>query len=294
MTHWKIIGKSIIKAGNDFIEDDCTNLSASLSYFTLFALPSFLLIIVYICSIFFAEEVVNGKLYFQLSQFIGNTAAKQINEVMTHINVFENRGFGAIVAGCILVFGASGIFAQIQTSVNRIWNVHNPKEGFLIFLRKRLFSFSIILGLGFLLLVSLTINMIFDLVFKDALSVFSFSKGFLAFIQVAIVYISTVGLFFIIMHILPDIKIPYKYSLSGSVFTAFLFILGKYIISMYISYSNTDESYGAAASVVVILIWVYYSACILFFGVEFTKAIYQAFNPGKEPKTEVPGAYIEA
>lgn len=288
MDKWKIIGKSIVKAGNDFIDDDCTNLSASLSYFTLFALPSFLLIIVYTCSVFFEKEVVNGKLYFQLSQFIGNTAAKQINEIMLHISFFESRGFGTVVAGGILIFGASGIFTQIQTSVNRIWNVHNRREGFLIFLRKRLFSFSIILGMGFLLLVSLTINMVFDLVFKDALSVFSFSKGFLTFIQVAIVYASTTGLFFIIMHVLPDIKIPYKYSLFGSLFTAFLFIVGKYLISMYISYSNMDETYGAAASVIVILIWVYYSSCILFYGVEFTKAIFEAFNPGKHPRPEVP------
>lgn len=288
MITWKVIGKSIIKAGSNFMHDDCTNLSASLSYFTLFALPSFLLIIVYTCSFFFAEEVVNGKLYFQLSQFIGSSAAKQINEIMIHINFFESKGFGTLIAGGILIFGASGIFTQIQVSVNRIWDVHNPKEGFLIFLRKRLFSFSIILGMGFLLLVSLTVNMVFDLVFKDAFSVFSFSKGFVTFLQLLVVYISTVALFFVIMHILPDIKIPYKYSLSGSVFTAALFLGGKYLISMYINYSNMDETYGAAASVIVILVWVYYSACILFYGVEFTRAIYEATHHGRHPKPELP------
>lgn len=284
----KVLGKSIVEAGKNFIDDDCTNLSASLSYFTLFALPSFLLIIVYTCSLFFSEEVVNGKLYFQLSQFIGNSAAKQVNEIMLHINVFESKGFGAVVAGVILVFGASGIFTQIQTSVNKIWDVHNKKEGFLIFLRKRLFSFSIILGMGFLLLVSLAANMVFDLVFKDAFSVLTFSKGFVSFLQLSIIYFSTTILFFVIMHILPDIRIPYRYSLAGSAFTALLFIGGKYLISLYISYSNTDEMYGTAASVVVILIWVYYSSCILFFGVEYTKAVYEATHQGRHPSIQKP------
>lgn len=284
----KVLGKSIIEAGKNFVDDDCTNLSASLSYFTLFALPSFLLIIVYSCSLFFSEEVVNGKLYFQLSQFIGNSAAKQVNEIMLHINVFESKGFGAIVAGAILIFGASGIFTQIQTSVNKIWDVHNAKQGFLVFLRKRLFSFSIILGMGFLLLVSLAMNMVFDLVFKDAFSVFTFSKGFVAFVQLVVIYVSTTALFFVIMHVLPDIRIPYKYSLSGSAFTAFLFIVGKYLISMYIGYSNTDDVYGTAASVVVILIWVYYSSCILFFGVEYTRAVYEATHRGNHPKLQQP------
>lgn len=284
----KALGTSIVEAGKNFVDDDCTNLSASLSYFTLFALPSFLLIIVYTCSLFFSEEVVNGKLYFQLSQFIGNSAAKQINEIMLHINVFESKGFGAVVAGSILVFGASGIFTQIQTSVNKIWRVHNTKEGFLVFLRKRLFSFSIILGMGFLLLVSLSANMVFDLVFKDAFSVFTFSKGFVAFLQLLIIYLSTTALFFVIMHVLPDIRIPYKYSLAGSAFTALLFIAGKYLISIYIGYSNTTEMYGTAASVVVILIWVYYSSCILFFGVEYTKAVYEATHHGAHPKLQQP------
>lgn len=288
MITWKVLGKSIIDAGKNFVDDDCTNLSASLSYFTLFALPSFLLIIVYVCSLFFSEEVVNGKLYFQLSQFIGNTAAKQINDIMLHINVFESKGFGAVVAGCILVFGASGIFTQIQTSVNKIWDVHNPKEGFLMFLRKRLFSFSIILGMGFLLLVSLAVNMVFDLVFKDAFAVFTLNKSFVALVQLGIIYLSTTALFFVIMHILPDIKIPYKYSLSGSAFTALLFMIGKYLISTYINYSNTDAVYGTAASVVVILIWVYYSSCILFYGVEYTRAVYEATHQGAHPRLEKP------
>ncbi|MFZ1255092.1 MAG: YihY/virulence factor BrkB family protein [Saprospiraceae bacterium] len=258
---------------HEFIEDDAIKLSASLSYYTIFSLPPLLIIIISLCGIFFGEEAVRGELFGQINGLVGNNVALQIQETIKNVKLSNANTFATTVGVFILLVGASGVFSEIQDSLNYIWGIKaKPKRAFLKFLKNRLMSFSMIGSVGFLLMVGLIVNALMDIMSKRLANYFPKDTVYLFYgINIIIVFLIITLLFTVIFKALPDGKIVLRDCIIGASFTAFLFMIGKFAIGAYLSSSAIASVYGAAGSVILILVWVYYSAIILYFGAEFTK-----------------------
>lgn len=269
-----------------FLDDNAFKLSASLSYYTIFALGPLLIIVISLSAIVYGKEVVEGKLVEQLSGLIGADAAIQIQNILSNAQQTHASTLGAIIGFIILFIGATGVFTEIQSSINFIWSVRaKPKKSWLKYLLNRLLSFSLIVGLGFVLLVSLLINALLLLLSKTLSEKFPhFPVGLFNLTNSLIILTVITCLFAIIYKILPDAIISWKDAWIGSIFTAALFLLGKFLIGYYLGKSNLGVTYGAAASVVIILAWVYYSSLILYFGAEFTKIYALHSGEGIRPK----------
>jgi membrane protein len=268
-TSWNLIKTTY----REFDKDNAIKLSASLSYFTIFSLPPLLIIIMFISSFFFGKEAVAGRFFIQINQMVGNDAAIQIQQTIKNIELSNNNVFAAVFGGVMLVIGASGVFAEIQSSINFIWGLNaKPNKGIMKFIKNRILSFSMIAVASFLLLVSLMVNTVMDIISTRLMIYFPDITVFLfQILNLIILFVSTTVLFSIIFKTLPDGKIVWKDALIGSGFTSFFFMIGKFAIGFYLGSSTIATVYGAAGSIVVILIWVYYSAIILYFGAEFTK-----------------------
>lgn len=265
---------------NQFVSDNATKLSASLSYYTIFSLPPLLIIIIYLAGIFFGAEAVRGDIFGQINGLVGNEAAIQIQEMIKNIKLSDNNGFAAIIGIITLLLGAIGVFVELQDSINLIWGLKaKPKRRLIIFLKHRLISFSMIGSMGFLLLVGLIVNSLIDFLIRRTKIFFPGITVLLFYaLNTAVLFIIITLLFTIIFRTLPDGKVSYNDAILGAAFTALLFIVGKSVIGAYIGSSSIASVYGAAGSLIVILLWVYYSAIILYFGAEFTKVYALAFG----------------
>lgn len=269
-----------------FSNDNAFKLAASLSYYTIFALGPLLIIIISLSAIFYGKQVVEGKLFEQLSNLIGADAALQIQNILANAQHTHATSLGAVIGFVILFIGATGVFTEIQGSINFIWSVRaKPKKGWLKYLLNRLLSFSLVVGLGFVLLVSLIINALLALLSKKLTERFPhFPVGLFNLTNSLIILAVITCLFAVIYKVLPDAIIGWRDAWVGSVFTAGLFLLGKFLIGFYLGKSNLGVTYGAAASIVIILTWVYYSSLILYFGAEFTKVYALHSGEGIKPK----------
>jgi len=267
--YWKVLKKAVI----EFDNDNAFKLSASLSYSTIFAMGPLLIVIISLAGIFWGQEAVEGRIYEQIKGLVGNSAAVQIQDIIRNIQQSKHTVAGAIIGGIILLLGATGVFTEIQGSVNYIWSIQaKPKKGWLKLLGNRLLSFSLIVAFGFISMVALVINSLMDLLSAYLKHYFSnFTVYFFYWINMLLTLAAVTILFMVIFKILPDAIIRWKDAFIGAVFTGLLFILGKFLIGLYLGNSNIGIMYGAAASIVVILTWVYYSSIILYIGAEFTK-----------------------
>lgn len=267
------IGFLLKESFNEFIADNAIKLSAALSYYTIFSLPPLLIIIISLAGVFFGPEAVRGEIFGQINGLVGNDAAMQIQEMIKNVTLSKTNTFATTIGVIILIVGASGVFAEIQDSINYIWGIEaKPKKGFVKFLKNRLMSFSMIASVGFLLLVGLIVNSVMDVLSDELSRVFPQDTIYLFYgLNLLIVFIIITLLFTVIFKTLPDGKVVMKDCLIGASFTSVLFMLGKFAIGAYLGRSAIASIYGAAGSVILILIWVYYSAIILYFGAEFTK-----------------------
>lgn len=275
--HFKSVPKKIVylfkETVNGFIDDNGVKLSAALSYYTVFSLPPLLIIIISMGSIFFGADAVRGEVFGQINVLVGNSAALQIQETIKNVKLSNSSTFATTLGIIILFVGASGVFAEIQDSINYIWGIKaKPKRGFVKYIYNRLMSFSMIGSMGFLLLVGLIVNSVVDVLNKRLAMIFPKDAIFLFYCaNLLIVFVIITLLFSVIFKTLPDGKIALRDCLIGASFTAFLFMIGKFAIGVYLGSYDIASVYGAAGSVILILVWVYYSAIILYFGAEFTK-----------------------
>ena len=268
-----------------FSNDKVTTMASSLAYYTVFSLAPLLIIIISLSGIFLGKDAAEGKIYGQLEHFVGSNTAMQLQEMIKNASLSGKSDVAVAIGIITLVVGATTVFAQIQDSINSIWGLKpKPKSGLLQFLRNRVLSFSVIIGLGFLLLVSLTLSTLID-GFSDALQSRFPHVTVLVFyvVNLLITLLITAVIFGAIFKVLPDAKIKWKDVAAGAIATAILFMLGKFGISYYIRQSNVGGTYGAAGSLVVLLLWVYYSAIILYFGAEFTKAFAVKYGSNIHP-----------
>jgi membrane protein len=270
---FKKVLNTIKETFSEFIDDNAIKLSASLSYYTIFALPPLIIVIIALCGVFFGKEAVRGEIFGQINSLVGNVAALEIQNMIKNVNLKNDNIFAATVGTITLLIGASGVFGEIQSSINYIWGLKaKPKRGLFKFFKNRLMSFSMIGVLGFLLIAGLIVNSVMDILNQRIMNNFPYIAVYVFYIlNILIVFAITTSLFTIIFKTLPDGKVAMKDALVGASTTAILFLLGKFIIGFYLGRSDISSTYGAAGSVIIILLWVYYSAIILYLGAEFTK-----------------------
>lgn len=262
-------------------------LAASLSYYTIFAVAPLLIIIISIVGSLFGRDAVQGRVYTAIQDVVGHDAALQIQEIIANVEKSQNSAIGTAVGLLVLFVGATGIFTEIQGSINFIWSVKaKPKKSWLKYLINRALSFVLVLTLGFLLVVTLISSTVITVLSDKLIRAFPHATVYLlSTLNVALLLVVITGLFMVIYKVLPDAVISWRDALIGSVFTALLFLAGKYIISIYLSKSRLGVTYGTAASVIIILTWVYYSSVILYFGAEFTRAFALEKGHGIRPKS---------
>ncbi len=263
-------------AFKDFFACNVLKLSAALAFFTVFALPGLLIIIIWISDLFYGREAIEGGIYGQIEGFVGHSAAIDIQETIKAASMSGDSKLATIVGLVALIIGATSVFSEIQDSINQIWRLKTKtKKGFgiLKIVFNRLLSFSMIISLGFILLVSLFISGAMDLLMDKVMENYPRLTVVLAYISNSVItFFIAAAIFAAIFKVLPDARIKWKHVRIGSFVTAFLFVTGKHLISYYLGYSRMTSAYGAAGSVIIILLWVYYSAMILYFGAAFTHA----------------------
>jgi membrane protein len=268
-----------------FLDDRALKYSASLSYYTVFSMAPLLLLMISLAGVFFGREAIQGQVFGEINGLIGNEAAAQIQDVIKNMELSGKTTLAVIIGVVTLLIGATSVFGEIQDSINIIWRVKaKPKRGWLKLLKDRLLSSSLIVALGFLLIVSLMVNGVL-LALSDWLKNYFPDVTLIIFqgINILIGFIVITTLFGVIFKVLPDAKIAWKDVRAGAFFTACLFMLGRYLIGLYIHYSGTASAYGAAGSLIVILVWVYYTAAILYFGAEFTRVYAEYVGARIEP-----------
>lgn len=280
----KTTGKLIWDTVNSSIAGDSLTQGAALSYYTVFAIAPLFVIALAIAGFCFGEETAHRELFGQLNQLLGPDGGKAIEAMVAAANKSRSGFWATAAAVATLIVAATGVFVQLQNSLNRVWNIqHDRGRGVRTFIRHRLLSFAMVFGIGFLMLVSL--------VASAALTAFSdFVGGYVSgqaiFLQVLELLFSLgtiTFLFTMIFKFLPDVKIAWKDLWLGGFLTAVLFEVGKYLIGLYIAKSTLASVYGGMGSLIIVLLWVYYSAQILFFGAHFTRIYASEFGTKPRP-----------
>lgn len=278
---WQFLKTTI----NEWVEAEPFQLAAALSYYTLFSLAPLLLIAIGVAGLVFGREAAQNQIVETLQGMIGQDSAKAVQEMIQASSEKPKTGLLSTVVGFVaLLFGAGGVVGQLQTSLNKMWEVTpKPGQGIWGFLRQRFFSFAMVLAIGFLLLVSLVVTAV--------LSSFTAMVGSLlgdaTFVAHAIDILVSFGfvtlLFALIYKYVPDVEIQWRDVWVGAALTSILFTVGKYLIGLYIGTSGVGSTFGAAGSLITILVWVYYSSLIFFLGAEFTRVYATQYGSGVAP-----------
>ena len=284
---------------DQFIDDKCPKLGAALSFYTIFSVAPIIVISISVAALIFGKEAARGELIAQIQGLVGYDGAKVIQTALKNAQ-YTHQSIVTILTGFVaLVIGSTVVFVELQDSLNMIWKI-KPKPGRNMFkglIRDRVQSFAMVLGTGFLLLVSLVVSALISSIDNYiSESYFDIPKFLLDFSNIAISLLITFLLFMMIFKVLPDVHIKWKHVWVGALVTAALFVLGKYLIGLYLGTSTLSSTYGAAGSLVVFLLWVYYSAQILFLGAEFTQVYANKYGDGILPtskfmKYEVEGLF---
>lgn len=278
---WNVIKETF----TGFSDHKVTKLSGSLAYYTVFSMAPLLVVIISLCGIFLGQEAAQGEIYRQLAGFMGKQTAMQLQEIVSKAAIGDKDKVAFIIGLVTLLVGATTVFADIQESINTIWGLKpKPKRGWLKMLQNRFLSFSVIVSLGFILLVSLGITAVLDGFSSRLQARYADVSVVLFYILNQLLTLVVITLIFgVIFKVLPDARIKWKDVLSGALVTAILFMLGKFAISIYIGQSDVGSTYGAAGSLVILLLWTYYSSIILYLGAEFTKAYAVAYGSEIRP-----------
>lgn len=265
-------------------DDNVTRLAAALSYYTAISIAPLLVLALSIAGLFFDSQTALQQLSGQIQSIVGRQSAEVLTAVLENADQPSTAGFASIMGILVLLWGASNVFAQLQDALNTVWDVElKPEVGFWVTIRERFLSFGMVLVIGFLLLVSLALSALISLVssqlgrFLPGIDwVWQLASFVISFLLVTV-------LFALIYKVLPEVKIAWRDVWWGAAVTAFLFAIGKYLLGLYLGMQSLSSSYGAAGSLVVFLIWVYFSAQIFFFGAEFTQVYARHRGRGIEP-----------
>lgn len=277
--HLKNIYRLLVETYNQFLDDKGFKMSAALSYYAAFSLGPLLIIVISIAGFIFGEEAARGELAGQMEGLMGHEGAELMQTV---INGAANTSTGiisTILSIVFLVLGSVAVFLELQESLNIIWGVEQkPGRALKNLIKNRINSFSMVIATGFLLAVSLLINSLISLMYNFLGKMFDSYLPLLDILNIVSSFVVVTILFAMIFKYLPDIIISWKYVWLGAVITSTLFSIGKYLIGLYLGNSSYSSTYGAAASFVILFIWIYYSGIILFFGAEFTQVLRRKYG----------------
>jgi membrane protein len=273
---YQIIKKTFSQLGDINI----FKLSAALSYYTLFSLSPMLVVLMALGNLFFTEEIVQGHLYEFIYNTIGKESAIQIQETLKNQRLEGNTIFATTVGLTTLFIGATSMFGELQDSINQIWKVEVKKSKFWVkLLLSRLLSFAMIVILGLIMSISLVLDFTLDVFSKEMQQTFDIqSTVVISLLNNAFSVLLLILLFTLLFKLLPDIKLRVREVLPGAIFTASIFFIGKYLIALYLSHTAAASSYGSAGSIVVILLWVYFSSMFIYFGAIFTRQYILFYN----------------
>ena len=267
-------------------DDDAQRLGASLAYYTLFAIAPILLVATAIAGMFFGTEAVRGEIVGQLDQLLGREGALAVQSLLEGASQRRSGIVATVIGSVAFMAAATGAFLELQVALNMIWRVKpNPNANFTAFVMDRVRSFGLVVAIGFLLLVSLAVT--------AALAALTawlsrLSPGLpivWSGVSMVVTLVVTTGLFALLFRFLPDVKLRWRDVTTGAFVTAVLFTIGQQVIGLYLGQSSTASSYGAAGSMMILLLWVYYSCQILLYGAEFTRvyALRHGARPAPEP-----------
>jgi membrane protein len=275
------------QAASDWVDDGAMRLSSSLAYYAIFSLAPLFVIAISMAGLIFDEAAARGQLSQEISRLAGPSAGEAIQSMVQSSAAHKSTGMLATVLGtALLLFGASTVFAELKDALNTIWGVVvKPGRPFLTLVHDRFLSFSIVMGIGFLLLVSLIISVLLSALSVYMSGLFELPAMIWQAWDLVISLAVVSGLFAMIFKVLPNVRLGWRDVWIGAVATSLLFTLGKFIIGYYLATSSIASSFGAAGSVVIVLAWIYYSACILFFGAEMTKNYTRKFGSGIVPNS---------
>jgi membrane protein len=287
MRFFKTAGSMIKQTFGEWSDDKGGRLGAALSYYTVFSLAPLLLVIISIAGLAFGRAAAEGRIFAELSGLMGSDAARLIQSAVAKANHTRGGILGAVLGVVILIAGATGVVVELQDALDTVWKVKpKPNRGIWGVVRTRLLSVAMILSLGFLLLVSLVVSAV--------LAAFSgwmrSAIGDIAVVSwvidaaVALAVIAT--LIALIYKILPDAEVAWRDVWVGAIATAVLFMIGKYLIGLYIGRASVGSAFGAAGSLAVLLVWIYYSAQIVLLGAEFTRVFANRFGAKVRPSRQ--------
>jgi membrane protein len=274
----------------EFGEDKAPRLGAALAYYTIFSIAPLLLLAVAIAGMVFGQEAATNQISSQLSRVFGAETAKSIEEMIENAAKPATGTFATIVGIITLFLGASGVFGQLKDALNTIWDVDEKKSGgFLGLIKGRFLSMAMVMGVVFLLLVSLIFDAVIAAMGEYMTGLLPGTEALLQGASFVISFALVTGIFAMIFRYLPDVspRIEWRDVWFGAAFTAFLFTVGKIALGLYLGKGAVGSAYGAAGSLVVLLVWVYWSAQILFFGAEFTQ-VYARSRGSKKEEVVIP------
>ncbi len=272
------------KAVTAWIDDAAPSMGAALSYYTIFSMAPLLLIVMSIAGFVFGAEAARGEIFSQLSSLMGASAAQSVESILVTLNNPAQGISASIVGAVLLVIGATSVFGELQNALDRIWRApaKQKRGGIWHLLRARLLSIGMILGLAFLLMVSLVAGAVVSALGKWWGSFFQGWQVLAQITNLTLGYVLSTIIFAMIYKLMPRVKVKWKDVWIGALVTSFLFTIGKFLIGFYIGTSGIASGFGAAGSLAVILVWVYYSAQIFLIGAEFTWVYAQTFGSMRE------------
>ena len=269
-----------------FMKNNPFRLAAALAYNTIFSLPPLLIIIITAAGAFFGKAAVSGKLHDQIKNVVGSDAATEIQTMIANVNTDTSGTIATVIGVGALIFAATTFFITLQESLNTMWDLQvKPETGVMKLIRDRFLSFGLILSIAFLMLISFVLSALLTF-FTDYLKTIipAVAVVFIHVLNLALTFGMITVMFALIYKFLPDAIIRWKDVWVGSIITAVLFVLGKFLIALYLSKSDPGSAYGAAGSLIVLLVWIYYSSLILFFGSEVTQTYANIYGAKIHPK----------
>jgi len=276
---WAIIKERF----NHFSEDRTLRLAAATAYYSIFSIGPLLVLIVGVAGLVFGEGTVRKELERQLQSLVGQNPARIVGSMMSAQHKGDSL-LATVIGGAALVLGASGVFGQLQDSLNTIWGVMpKPGESFWALIRARFFSLATVLGIGFLLIISMALSAFVNSFAHQIGSLMSLPTWVVPAVDGLVSFAIISVLFGLIFKVLPDVKTPWKYVWLGGVVTALLFTIGKFLLSFYLSRLASASAYGAGSAVIIVLLYIYYSSIIVYVGAEFTRAYALHIGPGIQP-----------
>ncbi|MBX0331684.1 YihY/virulence factor BrkB family protein [Pontibacter sp. HSC-14F20] len=280
-TTWQLTKQTLQK----FIDDNPLDYAAIIGFYTIFSLPAVLIITIRIAGAAFGQEAVRGEVVKQVGGIVGRNSAAQVQSIIENASQSESSTIGTVVGVLVMAFSATTVFVALQDSLNAMWKVKAKAEkGFMKLVIGRLLSLALVVSFGFLLLVSLSVDVVLGLVYDYLRQELSGVAVYLVTIGNMLVSIAIASVIFAaIFKVLPDARIRWANVWVGAVVTAFLFTLGKFVLNIYFQHDPLADTYGAAGSLVLILVWVYYTSIIFLLGAEFTQVYSDVHDHGIEP-----------